>query len=229
MSSKNIFHGNGNRRRFSGRISEQGSCGGGDNSSAIRLGYQRRTRNTHGQRPKRTAPNTPADSGGPAPQDRAAVPGNLPRPVPILMRSQHRCHSKSDWLIPRKECPVRPGWRLGRIVRANSSLDQGRHPPVGREDVGWPQAKPVIHWDSVTLIPICPPTHRRMATCFCDHRGRNSGGAAGVPSKRQDAWAVPNPSFGVVAPLDSWGRRAGWPVAAPVRLLAHRPPRGSVA
>ena len=40
VSSKNIFHGNGNRRRFSGRISERCSCGGGDHSSAIRLGYQ---------------------------------------------------------------------------------------------------------------------------------------------------------------------------------------------
>ena len=27
---------------------------------------------------------------------------------------------KSDWLTPRRECPVRHGWRLGRIVRAKA-------------------------------------------------------------------------------------------------------------
>ncbi|HEY7311315.1 MAG TPA: hypothetical protein VH643_18280, partial [Gemmataceae bacterium] len=39
VSSKNIFHGNGNRQRLACRISEQGSCGSGELSSAIRLGY----------------------------------------------------------------------------------------------------------------------------------------------------------------------------------------------
>jgi hypothetical protein len=123
---------------FSCRISEQGSCGGGDNSSAIRLLYLRRTQHTHGQRPRRTAPNTHADCGGPASQGRAAVPGNLPWPVPIRIRSRHRGHSKSDWLTPRRECPVRQGSRAGRIVRANTPVLGGSRSGGGREDVGWP-------------------------------------------------------------------------------------------
>src|SRR5262245_56595153 len=48
--------------------------------------------------PRRAAPNTHADSGGPAPQGQAAVPGNKPRPVPILIRSRLRGHSKSGGL-----------------------------------------------------------------------------------------------------------------------------------
>lgn len=48
--------------------------------------------------------------------------------------------------------------------------------------------------------PACPPTHRRTATGFYYHRGRNNTDAAGVPSKRLDAWAVPDPSDGVDAP-----------------------------
>jgi len=50
--------------------------------------------------PRRAAPNTHADSGGPTPQGRAAVPGNKPRPVPILIRSRHRGHSKAAGSSP---------------------------------------------------------------------------------------------------------------------------------
>jgi hypothetical protein len=94
VSSKNIFHGNGNRRRFLAGCPNEGSCGGEGISSAIRLAYPWRTRHTFGPRPRRTAPNTHTDSGGPDQKGRAAVPGNLPRQVPIPMRSQHRRHSK---------------------------------------------------------------------------------------------------------------------------------------
>jgi len=111
VSSKNIFHGNGNRRRFLAGCPNEGSCGGEGISSAIRLAYPWRTRHTFGPRPRRTAPNTHTDSGGPDQKGRAAVPGNLPRQVPIPMRSQHRRHSKSDWLTPQKERPVPIGMR----------------------------------------------------------------------------------------------------------------------
>ena len=49
--------------------------------------------------------------------------------------------------------------------------------------------------------PVALPTHRRRLARCCDHRGRNYAEAAGVPSKRLDAWAVPDPTFGVDAPL----------------------------
>src|SRR5262249_24720506 len=50
----------------------------------------------------RAAPNTPADSGGPAPRGQAAVPGNGPRPVPLPIRSQARGPSKSGGLLSLK-------------------------------------------------------------------------------------------------------------------------------
>jgi hypothetical protein len=156
---------------FSCRISEQGSCGGREFSSAIRLTYPGQTRHTHDQRSRRTAPNSHADSGGPASQGQAAVPGNLPWPVPILLGSQQRRHSKYDWLAPQRERPVRHGWRLGRIVRANTPVLCGSRSGGGREDMGWPLAKPVFLGQRYA-DPVCPPTHRRIATCFCDHRGR---------------------------------------------------------
>ena len=144
MSSKNIFHGNGNRRRFSCRISEQGSCGGGDNSSAIRLAYQRRTRNTHDQRSRRTAPNTHADSGGPAPQGRAAVPGTCPGRsrysfVPSTAAIQKATGSLLEGSVP---LGTADGWG-GSSGRSTPFVSRSRS-GGGREDVGMAKAKPVI-------------------------------------------------------------------------------------
>src|SRR5262245_46460483 len=59
----------------------------------------------------RAAPNTHADSGGPAPRSGAAVPGTVPRPVPILIRSRPRGHSKVGGLTPARE-----GSRLARLT-----------------------------------------------------------------------------------------------------------------
>jgi hypothetical protein len=50
----------------------------------------------------RAAPNTHADSGGPAPQSRAAVPGTASRPVPIRIRSRLRGHSTIGGLTSAK-------------------------------------------------------------------------------------------------------------------------------
>jgi hypothetical protein len=96
----------------------EGSCGGGELSEAIRLGYPQRTRNTHDQPSRRTAPNSHADSGGPAPQGRAAVPETCPGRSRYSFVPSNAAIQQSDWLTPQRECPVRHGWRLGRIVRA---------------------------------------------------------------------------------------------------------------
>ena len=112
------------------------------------------------------------------------MPGNLLWPVSILMGSQQRRHSKSAWLTPRRERPVRHGWRLGRIVRAKTPGINGRgRAGVGRT-LGWPLAKPVT-WGQRSADPACPPTHRRTATCFCDHRGRNRRTR---PASHQSGW-----------------------------------------
>src|SRR5262245_41519290 len=66
--------------------------------------------------PGRAAPNTHADCGGPTPRGQAAVPGDVPWPVPILIRSRHRGHSKYGGLTS-AEGPVRLGSRPGRVVR----------------------------------------------------------------------------------------------------------------
>jgi hypothetical protein len=135
------------------------------------------------------------------------VPGNLPWPVPILVGPQQRRHSQSDWLTPRRKCPVRFGWRVGRIVRAKAPQDHGSRSGGGREDVGWPLAKPV-YLGQRHAEPVCPPTHRRTATCFCDHRGRNRRRR---PASPQSGW-MPGQSRTHLrsrCSLVAWGRRGG--------------------
>src|SRR5262245_4595515 len=70
---------------------------GEGNGAATRLAIGGR-RGSGPQATRRAAPNTHADSGGPTPQSRAAVPGSVSRPVPILVRSRLRGHSKFDGL-----------------------------------------------------------------------------------------------------------------------------------
>ena len=150
------------------------------------------------------------------------MPGNLPWPVPILLRSQLRRQSKSDWLTPRRERPVRHGWRLGRIVRRRLLLSRRSRGGGGREDLGWPLAKPVSLGQRYA-DPVGPPTHRRSVTSFATTaveiygRGRrpiNPAGCLGGPGPHRRSRCS----------LDGWGRREGWPLAAPVRLrLAGRP------
>src|SRR5262245_66476014 len=68
------------------------------------------------QATRRAAPNTHADSGGPAPQSKAAVPGTVSRPVPMRVRSRPRGQSKCDGLTSSGEGPVWHGSRAGRVV-----------------------------------------------------------------------------------------------------------------
>jgi hypothetical protein len=169
---------------FSCRISEQGSCGGLEFSSAIRLLYLRQTRNAHDRCSRRTAPNTHADSGGPASQGRAAVPGNLPWPVPIRSRSRHRGHSKATGSLRERSVPFgKARGRGGSSVRRLLWIT-GRAPAgVGRIwDGHWPSpfSRGQRHAD-----PVCPPTHRWSATGFGDHRGRNMRRR---PASPQSGW-----------------------------------------
>jgi hypothetical protein len=98
-------------------------------------------RSTHDQRSRRTAPNTHADSGGPTPEASSGCARELALAGPDTHAFPASPPFKSDWLTPRKECPVRHGWRLGRIVRAKSPVDHGSRSGGGREDVGWPTAR----------------------------------------------------------------------------------------
>jgi hypothetical protein len=170
---------------FSCRISEQCSCGGGELSSAIRLGYQRRTQYTHDQRPRRTAPNTHADSGGSASQGRAAVPGNLPWPVPILIRSQQRRHSKATGSLLERSVPLGTAGGWGGSSGRSLLWITGRGlAGVGRTwDGHWPERR--FSRGQLTLIPFFPPTHRRTATCLYDHRGRTRRTR---PASHQSVW-----------------------------------------
>jgi hypothetical protein len=65
--------------------------------------------------------------------------------------------------------------------------------------LGWPQAKPVTlgqhHPD-----PVCPPDPPTDRDLLLRPPRSKYAEAAGVPSKRLDAWAVPDPTFGVTAP-----------------------------
>src|SRR5437016_4005304 len=98
VSRENIFHGHG-EWRFSGRLFS-GVPAAVAKAMARRPGLLSAAGATPGPAGRgRAAPNTPADSGGPAPRGQAAVPGNKPRPVPIRIRAQARGHSKSGGLI----------------------------------------------------------------------------------------------------------------------------------
>src|SRR5262249_18285183 len=125
-------------------------------SSAIRLAYPWQTRPTHDRWSRRTAPNTHADCGGSASKGQAAVPGNLPWPVPILIRSRRRGHSKATGSLRERSVPLGKargrGGSSGRILLWITGRGLAG---VGRT-LGWPVAKPVTHWDSVTLIPSVP-------------------------------------------------------------------------
>src|SRR5262249_36224925 len=111
-------------------------------SPATWLGYQRQTRllaHGHG----RAAPNTHADSGGPAPRRTAAAPGTAPRPVPIRVRSRLRGHSKGDGLSAASG-RVQLGTAHGRGGSSGVSSFGGRC-GGGRADLGWCfGTKPVI-------------------------------------------------------------------------------------
>src|SRR5262249_41445594 len=98
--------------RRGGRRRRVGGCPG-----ATRLGERAQASPPGPVARGRAAPNTHADSGGPAPRNRAAVPGTVPRPVPILIGSQRRGHSRVRRAHLPREGPVRPGSRSGRGVR----------------------------------------------------------------------------------------------------------------
>ena len=86
----------------------------------------------------------------------------------------------------------------------------------GREDLGMANSQARYTWDSVTLIPLVPRPTGGSRPLLRPPQSKEAD-AAGVPSKRPDAWAVPDPTGGVNAPLVAWGHRAGWPTTAPVR------------
>jgi hypothetical protein len=111
---------------------------------------------------RRAAPNTHADSGGPTPQSRAAVPGTVSRPVPILIRSRLRGQSKTTGSPPQGEGPVRQGSRAGRVVRRAFLLLRGAVAGVGETWEGASAPSPYyLRQPRADLVS--PPTHRRGA------------------------------------------------------------------
>ena len=107
LSRDNNFHGHG-VSAFSGRLFLRGQGSGGEgHRSATRLVLSQADAAPGPEGRGRAAPNTHADSGGPAPRGQAAVPGNKPRPVPILIRSRSRGHSRAAGSSPPRERPVR--------------------------------------------------------------------------------------------------------------------------
>ena len=166
----------------------------------------------------RTAPNTHADSGGPTPQNRAAVPGAVSRPVPILMRSRLRGHSKAAGSPPR-----RGGASLVRLT-----VGAGRQAlPPSSGALWWGSGGP---WDGASapsplslrqlrLISLRPPTHLRSvwsttADRRCGH-GRRPIKAAGYRG------CGPEHPQRARGPLTAGCHREGWPQRLP---LGHGSP-----
>jgi len=171
------------------------------------------------QAQRRAAPNSHADSGGPAPQGQAAVPGTGPRPVPILMRSPARGHSRSGGLTSPREGPVRPGSRRGRVVRRCLLLFRGGGPAgVGRTWDGasapspqqWRRPRADLVW------PPDPPPGRGVAV---GHRGSVEVGRGRRPIKASGCRGCgrghPPRALG---PLTMGCHRCGWPRGLPLGL-----------
>jgi hypothetical protein len=171
----------------------------------------------------RAAPNTHADSGGPAPQGQAAVPGAVSRPVPILIRSRPRGPSKTGGLISSGERPVRHGSRAGRVVRRFLLVGAAaRRGSGGLGMVLRHQAR--THGDSLALISFRPPAHRLGHGPVGPPRSVRKQGAAGVPSNRRAAGAAAEDTATGSWPSDSKVSSLWLAPWAPVRLrLAGRP------
>jgi hypothetical protein len=162
----------------------------------------------------RAAPNTHADSGGPAPGNRAAVPGSVPRPVPIRIRSRHRGHSKIDGLTLSRECPVRPGSRAGRVVRRfllPGALRRGSGGTLGgclgTEPVilGQLHAEPIqLPRPTIAAPPvICTAVQKQRARPASHQNGRLPGLCRGHPIRTR-------------GPLTTGCHRCGWPCRLPL-------------
>src|SRR5262249_10335690 len=136
----------------------------------------------------RAAPNAHADSGGPTPRGRAAAPGTAPRPVPILIRSRRRGHSKSGGLSPQGRVPFGRahgrGGSSGDCSLFSAALRRGSGGPWEGASAPSPFSPGQLRADPVSS-PDPPPRRRQMHTA--DQR---EAGTAGVPSKRPAAGAA---------------------------------------
>lgn len=161
-------------------------------------------------RPGRTAPNTQADSGGPALRSRAAVPGSVPRPVPILVRSQRRGHSKAAG------SPSEEGLPFGRAHGRGGSSGVGsffaRRRGGGRVDLGGGFGLQPVILGPLRAEPVVPrPTsaapgfHRTTEV----RRRPVSHPCGGLPGLDPD---IPGRTRG---PLTVGCHRTGWPSGLP--------------
>jgi hypothetical protein len=132
---------------------------------------------------RRAAPNTHADSGSPASQGRAAVPGNKPPAGPDTHSFPAPWPFNSGGLSSSRERPVRQGSRAGRIVRRYSSslgaaVWRGSGGPWGGASAPSPDSVRQLHADLV-LSPDPPPGRRPMT----GHRGQGSNRRGRRPIK----------------------------------------------
>ena len=160
------------------------------------------------------------------------TPAAQPRRVRRLCRGQ--CPGRSRYsfvpgsvairkcgeLTPRRECPVRPGSRSGRVVR-RLLLVLGAALRWGSggfwEGASAPSPLP---WDSFALSPFDPPTHLRGAA-DTDTADQTEVGTAGVPSKR--------PASGVAAEDTRSDSRSSDNGLSSLRLAPSAPVRRRLA
>ena len=100
---------------------------------------------------RRAPPDTPADSGGPALRSGAAVPGTVPQPVPMRIRSRHRGPSHLRRAHGRGGSSGGPSWSGGGAAAGSGGLGGGC---LG--------TRPVYR-GQLRAEPVHPPTHPRGA------------------------------------------------------------------
>jgi len=198
VSRENIFHGNGNRRRFlagfPNRVAAAAETTPRRSGLFIRGGRRTRTAKGRGE-PHPTLMRTLAAQ--PQRAERLCQ-GTCPGPsrysfVPSIAAIQNTTGSLPLGSVPLGTAGVWGG-SSGRILLFLAGRGLAG---VGRT---WDGHRPSpFSWDSVMLIPLVPRPTGGSRPLLRPPQSKSTE-AAGVPSKRLDAWAVPDPSSGVDAP-----------------------------
>ena len=137
---------------------------------------------------RRTAPNTHADSGGPAPQSRAPVPGTVSWPVPILVRARLRGQSKAAGSPPPGRVQFGTAHGRGGSSGDSSFLGALRWGSGGPWDDASASSPYSLRQPCADLVLSPDPPPGRAPRHGPPRSVR--WGAAGVPSKRQAAGAA---------------------------------------
>ena len=150
--------------------------------------------------------------------------GTCPGPSRYSYAPSSAAIQKTTGSLPEGSVPLGTAGGWGGSSGRRLLRYRGRGLVGGREDVGMAQSQARYHWDSVTLIPHLSPDPPADRDLFLRPSRSKYYGCGRRPIKPSGYLGGPRPHLRSQCSPDGWGRRRGWPTAAPVRLrLAGRP------